>query len=192
MDVHSSLHSQHSQTRRPNGTSPRRLPAWWIFELLLLTPTPISGGKHKDRAQALAPICDALHEGLGGQFAGPVHRLAIVVGPPRGGVDVDVLVIETQAARFDGIGNFAVQHAHPAHFGIVGNSNGANVVIGHGGHFARAPRPVSIRVQGIVTGHGISVVSIDVERGQRVLGPRQMQWVSIHSRQLVSSIHSLV
>ena len=55
----------------------------------------------------------AVLKGLLGQAAGPLHGLAVVIGPPAGAVDVHVVRVETDRAGLDGVRHDPVQHADP-------------------------------------------------------------------------------
>lgn len=135
----------------------------------LLTSAAVARGKDEDRSQSLAPLSHTLDEGARCKLTWSVHRFAVVVGTPGGGVDVDVLIIETQATRLDGISYLAVEHANAANLRIVGYSNGANVVIRNRCNLAGAPSPMTIGIICIVLGHGIRVVVVDVKRGEGIL-----------------------
>lgn len=55
-------------------------------------------------------LLDAVFEGLLGQTAGALHRLAIVVGSPAGAVDVHVVGVEPDGAGLNGISHDPIQH----------------------------------------------------------------------------------
>ncbi len=57
-------------------------------------------------------LSDAALEGFSGHRGGSVDGAAVVVGPPRRAVDVDVLRVEPQRLRLDGVRHVSVQHAH--------------------------------------------------------------------------------
>lgn len=88
---------------------------------------------------------------------------------------MDVLIVEAQAARLDRICHVAVEHPDPAHLGVVGDPDGADIVVGHGGDLARAPSSVPVRVVSVVAWHRISVVVVYVEACERVLDGRNKQ-----------------
>ena len=57
-------------------------------------------------------MVNSLYEGSGGQFARPIHGLAVIVGAPRGRVDIDVLGIEGQGPGLNSICHVPVKHAN--------------------------------------------------------------------------------
>lgn len=114
----------------------------------------------ENAAFAAAALRHTLDECAGGKFAGTVDRFAIVIRTPRSTVDVDVLRIQAQRTRFDGIGHVAVQHSNTADTGSVCDTNATQWIIGGGGHLARTPCPMAIRVFHIVMRHRIFVMAI--------------------------------
>lgn len=55
-------------------------------------------------------LLDAVFEGLRRQASGPLHGLAVIVGPPAGAVDVHMVGIEANRAGLNGVGHDPIQH----------------------------------------------------------------------------------
>lgn len=59
----------------------------------------------------LSDLIDAIGHGLQRELPGPVHRLAVVGGPPAGAVDVDQLRHVADGRRLDDVGHEGlIQH----------------------------------------------------------------------------------
>lgn len=55
-------------------------------------------------------LLNAIFKSLLGQTTRTLHRLAVIVGPPAGTVDVHMVWIEPDGARLDGVRHNPIQH----------------------------------------------------------------------------------
>lgn len=72
--------------------------------------TQIVGQKRERRTNRYHT--DAVLESLAGEGGGAVYSLPVVVWPPAGTVDVDVLGLKAEGLGLHHVGDVAVQHAH--------------------------------------------------------------------------------
>ena len=63
-----------------------------------------------------------------------IDSLSVVVGTPWGRVDVDVAAVEAEGLGLQGVEDISIQDSDSAHFGVVGNTDGAKGVVGDSGH----------------------------------------------------------
>ena len=58
---------------------------------------------------------DALLECLGAELAGSLHCLAVIIWPPGGAVDVDVMYVKRDGFSLHAVRDGAVQHPNACH-----------------------------------------------------------------------------
>ena len=136
----------------------------------------IAAGPHEDGAQTSSALRDSLQESLLGQRAGAVHSLAVILGAPAGGVDVDVGGIEGETASLHRIVDQPVQHPDSTNAGVVGDTRPTVVVVGHGRHLPGTPS--TVLVVSVVLRHRVVVIGVDVLGGEGVVVLGQV-WVVV-------------
>ena len=95
-----------------------------------MVPAPVAARPDKDTSLPTPTTGYSLDESSARQLAWTVHGFAIIIRSPGGAVDVDMLVVETQAPGLHGIGDIAVEHPHTADPAVEGHADAADRVVG--------------------------------------------------------------
>ena len=95
-----------------------------------MVSAPVAARPDKDTSLPTPTTGHSLDESSTRQLAWTVHGFPVIIRSPGGTVDVDMLVVETQAPSLHGVGDVSIEHPHTADPAVVSHADTADRVVG--------------------------------------------------------------
>merc|ERR1719237_1847621 len=134
-----------------------------------MVPSSVATGPNKNAPFPTTAPSYTLYEGPTGQLSGAINGFSIVVGSPRGAVDVNVLVVEAQAARLHRISDIPIQHSYTSNPAVISHANTTDGVVGTCRYFSSTSGAMSVGVTHVVARSGIIIILVNIPARLRVI-----------------------